>query len=89
MYGADDKTCGYFSLHATADVYHSRVWRNQLERRIAAKPESAEAALDAAEKTALMLWQALDGIEARRLAVSSGIADEDRIQQRRISSGQR
>ncbi len=28
MYGADDKTCGYFSLHATADVYHSRVWRS-------------------------------------------------------------
>ena len=24
MYGADDKTCGYFSLHATADVYHSQ-----------------------------------------------------------------
>jgi pyrroloquinoline-quinone synthase len=71
MYGADDKTCGYFSLHATADVYHSRIWRNQLERRIAAKPEAAEAALDAAEKTALMLWQALDGIEARRLAMNA------------------
>ena len=28
MYGADDKTCGYFALHATADVYHSKVWRN-------------------------------------------------------------
>ena len=27
MYGADDKTCGYFSLHATADVYHSRVYK--------------------------------------------------------------
>jgi pyrroloquinoline-quinone synthase len=70
-YDADDKTCGYFSLHATADVYHSRVWRNQLERRIAATPEAAEAALDAAEKTALRLWQALDGIEARRLALTA------------------
>lgn len=69
MYGADDKTCGYFSLHATADVHHSNVWRTQLEKRIAAKPETAEAALDAAENVSRLLWQALDGIEARRLAV--------------------
>jgi pyrroloquinoline-quinone synthase len=66
MYGADGKTRGYFSLHATADVYHSRVWRGQLEKRIAEKPENANAALDATENTARMLWQALDGIEARR-----------------------
>ncbi|HKH98371.1 MAG TPA: iron-containing redox enzyme family protein [Candidatus Sulfotelmatobacter sp.] len=71
MYGADDKTCGYFSLHATADVYHSRVWRKQLEKRVAAKPETAHAALDAAENAARMLWKALDGIEARRMAVAA------------------
>jgi pyrroloquinoline-quinone synthase len=70
MYGADDKTCGYFSLHATADVYHSRVWRNQLGTRIAGHPEAADAALDAAENAARMLWQALDGIEARRTAAA-------------------
>ena len=70
MYGADDKTCGYFALHATADVYHSRVWRKQLEKRIAQHPESAEAALDAAEDAARMLWKALDGIEARRTATA-------------------
>ena len=70
MYGADDKTCGYFSLHATADVYHSNVWRNQLEKRIAAKPEAADAALDAAENAARMLWRALDGIEARRTSAA-------------------
>ena len=52
MYGADDKTCGYFTLHATADVYHSQVWRKQLEKRIAANPETAEKALDAAENAA-------------------------------------
>ena len=52
MYGADDKTCGYFALHATADVYHSNVWRNQLEKRVAANPEAAAAALNAAENTA-------------------------------------
>jgi pyrroloquinoline-quinone synthase len=71
MYGADDKTCGYFSLHATADVYHSNVWRRQLETRIAANPQAAEAALDAAENTAKMLWQALDGIEAARMTYAA------------------
>jgi pyrroloquinoline-quinone synthase len=70
-YGADDKSCGYFSLHATADVYHSRVWRNQLEKRVAAKPEAAPAALDAAESAARALWTALDGIEARRTAMAA------------------
>jgi pyrroloquinoline-quinone synthase len=68
MYGADDKTCGYFALHSTADIHHSNVWRKQLENRIAANPVAAEAALDAAENTARVLWQALDGIEAARIA---------------------
>ena len=66
MYDADDKTCGYFALHTTADVYHSHVWRKQLEKRVAQNPETAEAALNAAEHASRMLWQALDGIEARR-----------------------
>jgi pyrroloquinoline-quinone synthase len=70
MYGADDKTCGYFALHAEADVHHSRVWRKQLEKRIAAHPEAADAALAAAENAAKMLWQALDRIDARRHAVA-------------------
>lgn len=69
-YRADDKTCGDFVLHAKADVYHSRVWRKQLEERIAAKPGAAEAALSSAEKTAQALWKALDGIEARRHALA-------------------
>jgi len=71
MYGADDKSCGYFTLHATADVYHSRVWRNQLEKRVTANPETAEAALGAAENAAKILWRALDGIEARRTAIAA------------------
>ena len=70
MYGADDKTCGYFSLHATADVYHSNVWRNQLAKRIEANPQNADAALDAAENAARALWRALDGIEALRMATA-------------------
>jgi pyrroloquinoline-quinone synthase len=71
MYAAADKTCGYFALHATADVYHSNVWRKQLENRLAANPETAQAALGAAENTAKMLWQALDGIEAARTAFAA------------------
>jgi len=30
MYGAAEKTYGYFTLHTTADVFHSQVWRQQL-----------------------------------------------------------
>lgn len=71
MYGADDKTCGYFALHSTADVYHSNVWRKQLEKRLAAHPEAAETALDAAESTAKMLWRALDGIETARMTFAA------------------
>src|SRR5271169_4802338 len=71
LYGADEKTCGYFSLHATADVHHSNVWRKQLENRITANPETAQAALDAAENTAKLLWKALDGIDAARTAVAA------------------
>jgi pyrroloquinoline-quinone synthase len=70
MYGADDKTCGYFSLHATADVYHANVWRKQLSKRIEAHPETADAALEVAENAARMLWKALDGIDARRTAMA-------------------
>lgn len=71
MYGADDKTCGYFALHSTADIYHSNIWREQLENRLAANPEAAQAALDAAEHTAKLLWQALDGMDASRVAFAA------------------
>ena len=71
MYGADDKTCGYFALHAEADVHHARVWRGLLEKRVAAHPEAADAALDAAENAARALWQALDGINSRRNAITA------------------
>ena len=68
IYGANEKTRGYFTLHATADVYHSQVWRKQLEKRVKANPETAERALVAAETAAKALWNVLDGFEARRMA---------------------
>jgi pyrroloquinoline-quinone synthase len=66
MYGADEKTCGYFTLHSTADVYHSQIWRQQLARSLEQNPQAAEPALAAAENAAKALWSALDAIEARR-----------------------
>jgi pyrroloquinoline-quinone synthase len=68
MYGADERTASYFTLHATADVYHSQVWQQQLGKRLEANPEMAEQALAAGENAAKGLWRALDGIEARRTA---------------------
>jgi pyrroloquinoline-quinone synthase len=66
MYGADEKTCGYFTLHTTADVYHSRIWRHQLGKLVEKNPQTAEKALNAGENAAKALWNALDGIEAAR-----------------------
>ena len=66
LYGASAETRKYFTLHTTADVYHSQAWRTLLERRVAAQPEAAERSLVAAESAAKALWIALDGIEARR-----------------------
>jgi pyrroloquinoline-quinone synthase len=67
-YGADAKTCEYFTLHTTADVYHSRVWKQQLANAVEGNPAAAERALNAAENAAKALWTALDGIEAERMA---------------------
>jgi len=70
-YDADEKSTRYFALHATADVFHSNVWREQLAKRVEANPETAEKALSAAERAAQALWTALDGIEARRMQAAA------------------
>jgi pyrroloquinoline-quinone synthase len=67
MYGADERVTAYFALHTTADVFHSQVWRQQLEKRLKANPQLADKALAAGENAAKALWRALDGIEARRM----------------------
>ncbi len=66
MYGKGEKTYAYFTVHATADVFHANVWRNQLRARINSGEANAEKTLSAGENAAKALWQALDGIEARR-----------------------
>ena len=68
QYGADAKTCGYFTLHQFADVEHAQVWHDLLAAEVLAHPEQAESALTAAENAAQALWRALDGMEARRMA---------------------
>ena len=65
-YGADERATSYFTLHTTADVFHSQVWREQLAKRVEANPQMADDALAAGENAAKALWRALDGIEARR-----------------------
>jgi pyrroloquinoline-quinone synthase len=67
LYGASEKTYGYFTLHSTADVFHANVWRQQLGKRLEENPQVAEKALIAGEKAARALWEALDGIEERRV----------------------
>ncbi len=65
-YAADDVTCGYFDLHAIADVYHAQTWKRKLEYELAGDPAKAEAALAAAETAAKALWRALDGVDRMR-----------------------
>jgi len=67
MYGADEKTCEYFTVHTTADVYHSRIWKHQLGKIVQGNPAAAKKALNAGENAAKVLWKALDGIEAARV----------------------
>jgi pyrroloquinoline-quinone synthase len=73
-FGADERTRGYFTLHATADVHHAQVWRTQLEKRVEANPETAQKALAAAESAAKSLWRVLDGFEAKRLERTAALA---------------
>ena len=46
------------------------MWRELLSAEVAANPEQAEAALNAAETAAKALWHALDGMEARRMVTA-------------------
>lgn len=77
MYGADEKTCEYFTVHTTADVYHSRIWKHQLGKIVERNPQAAAKALNAGETAAAALWKALDGIEAAR--VKRGGVGKDHI----------
>lgn len=66
-YGADDKTCEYFRVHAEEDAQHSDQWLRAIAD--AGNVTGAmNSALDAAENAAKWLWESLDGLEIQRQA---------------------
>jgi pyrroloquinoline-quinone synthase len=71
QYGADDRTSYYFTLHKSFDVLHSKTWLEQLAKEVGTDEAVQEAALNAAEKAAKSLWNALDGVERERLSIAN------------------
>ncbi len=69
-YGTEGDAARYFTLHQTADVAHASIWRELIDKELAASPESAEAVLNAGEQAAKALWVALDGVERRRTTIN-------------------
>jgi pyrroloquinoline-quinone synthase len=65
-YGADERTCSYFTLHEKADLRHARVWRNIISALVEEKDFRAAEALEGISRAARALWTALDGIERSR-----------------------
>ncbi len=65
-YGASARTRAYFTVHAYVDIHHAEVWRTLLQQEIEKNPAKAEVALKAAETTARMIYEALDGVERLR-----------------------
>ncbi|MBS2004139.1 MAG: CADD family putative folate metabolism protein [Cyanobacteria bacterium SZAS LIN-5] len=70
-YGADDKTSYYFTLHKSFDVLHARTWLEQIAREVGTDEAVQQAALNAAERAAKSLWNALDGVERERLSIAN------------------
>ncbi len=65
-YGADDRTCSYFTLHEKADIHHASVWRKIISTLVEQDDRHAEEALEGISSAARALWTALDGIERDR-----------------------
>jgi pyrroloquinoline-quinone synthase len=72
FYGAGERTGEYFSVHTTADVHHSAVWRKLIDESVEQDPAHAEKVLAGVTRAAQALSKALDGIEAARTAVANG-----------------
>lgn len=65
-YGADDRTCSYFTLHQKADIHHSNVWRQIISTLVEQDACHAGEVLEGVSQAARALWTALDGIERDR-----------------------
>jgi pyrroloquinoline-quinone synthase len=72
LYGAGDRTCRYFDVHATADVRHALIWKEELARLLTANPNLHAEATSAARQAAEALWLAVDGIEEGRRRRAAG-----------------
>jgi pyrroloquinoline-quinone synthase len=68
IYGFQSSACEYFTLHATADIAHSQIWRDQLNQILEQEPIVADHILAAAELVAAGLWKVLDGVNAGRVS---------------------
>ena len=65
-YGADARTCGYFTVHEIADVHHAGVWRRMISEMVEVDDARALQALEGISTAARALWTALEGIERDR-----------------------
>ena len=65
-YGADERTCGYFTVHEKADIHHAGVWRRMISEMVEGDEARASQALEGISTAARALWTALDGIERDR-----------------------
>lgn len=65
-YGADERTCGYFTVHEKADVHHAGVWLRMISEMVEGDDARASEALQGISSAARALWTALDGIERDR-----------------------
>jgi pyrroloquinoline-quinone synthase len=65
-YGADERTCSYFTLHENADIHHANVWREIISALVQEDDRRAAEALEGISRAASALWAALDGIERER-----------------------
>ncbi len=65
-YGADDRTCGYFTLHENLDIHHAAVWRKIISELVEKDGRHAAEALAGISRAARAQWTALDGIDRER-----------------------
>jgi pyrroloquinoline-quinone synthase len=78
-YGADDRTCGYFTLHQELDLHHASVWRRIISTLVEQDDRQAAEALEGISGAARALWSALDGIERERPNHKAGRALASRV----------
>ena len=62
-YDLQETAYRYFTVHARIDLRHASAWHIELEKLVNSDPNSCDRALEAARRSVIALWEALDGIE--------------------------